>query len=145
MISNNRKSVCFQACNLQHDFVLPLLAHASVADYLYPYNLAPRRPRGNIADAVAPRDRPKRSTMEGASWRSGGVHQHMKAAVYSRYGPPDVLQIRDVEKPVPNDDEVLMRVRAASVNPYDRHFMRGTPLHSHNGRAAQTNGHATRR
>jgi hypothetical protein len=31
----------------------------------------------------------------------------------TRYGPPDVLQIRDVEKPVPNDDEVLMKVRAA--------------------------------
>jgi NADPH:quinone reductase-like Zn-dependent oxidoreductase len=51
----------------------------------------------------------------------------MKAAVYSRYGPPDVLQIKDVEKPVPNDDEVLIRVRAASVNPLDWHFVRGTP------------------
>jgi NADPH:quinone reductase-like Zn-dependent oxidoreductase len=51
----------------------------------------------------------------------------MKAAVYSRYGPPDVLQVRDVEKPVPKDDEVLIEVRAASVNPLDWHFMRGTP------------------
>jgi NADPH:quinone reductase-like Zn-dependent oxidoreductase len=51
----------------------------------------------------------------------------MKAAVCSRYGPPDVLQIRDVEKPVPNDNEVLIKVRAASVNPFDWHFMRGTP------------------
>jgi NADPH:quinone reductase-like Zn-dependent oxidoreductase len=51
----------------------------------------------------------------------------MKAAVYTRYGPPDVLQIRDVEKPVPRDTEVLIRVRAASVNPLDWHFMRGTP------------------
>ena len=51
----------------------------------------------------------------------------MKAAVYTRYGPPDVVQIKDIEKPVPNDDEVLLRVRAASVNPYDWHFMRGTP------------------
>ena len=51
----------------------------------------------------------------------------MKAAVYSRYGPPDVLQIRDIEKPVPKDDEVLIKVRAASVNPVDWHFMRGTP------------------
>ena len=51
----------------------------------------------------------------------------MKAAVYSRYGSPDVLQIKDVEKPVPNDDEVLIEVRAASVNPMDWHFMRGTP------------------
>jgi len=51
----------------------------------------------------------------------------MKAAVYTRYGPPDVVQIKDVEKPVPKDDEVLIRVRAASVNPYDWHFMRGMP------------------
>ena len=51
----------------------------------------------------------------------------MKAAVYTRCGPPDVVQIKDVEKPVPKDDEVLIRVRAASVNPVDWHFMRGTP------------------
>jgi NADPH:quinone reductase-like Zn-dependent oxidoreductase len=51
----------------------------------------------------------------------------MKAAVYGRYGPPDVVQIKDVEKPVPRDNEVLIKVRAASVNPLDWHFMRGTP------------------
>jgi len=51
----------------------------------------------------------------------------MKAAVYTRYGPPDVVQITDVEKPVPKDNEVLIRVRAASVNPFDWHFMRGAP------------------
>jgi NADPH:quinone reductase-like Zn-dependent oxidoreductase len=51
----------------------------------------------------------------------------MKAAVYTRYGPPDVVQITDVEKPAPKDNEVLIKVRAASVNPYDWHFMRGTP------------------
>jgi NADPH:quinone reductase-like Zn-dependent oxidoreductase len=51
----------------------------------------------------------------------------MKAAVYSRYGPPDVVQIKDVDKPVPKGDEVLIRVGAASVNPLDWHFMRGTP------------------
>jgi NADPH:quinone reductase-like Zn-dependent oxidoreductase len=51
----------------------------------------------------------------------------MKAAVYTRYGPPDVVQITDVEKPVPKDHEVLIRVRAASVNPGDWHFMRGAP------------------
>jgi hypothetical protein len=49
--------------------------------------------------------------MKGAGQRRGGPR--MKAAIHSRYGPPDVLQIRDVEKPVPNDDEVLMKVRAA--------------------------------
>jgi NADPH:quinone reductase-like Zn-dependent oxidoreductase len=51
----------------------------------------------------------------------------MKAAVYTRYGPPDVVQIADVEKPVPKDNEVLIKVRAASLNPLDWHFMRGTP------------------
>ena len=52
----------------------------------------------------------------------------MKAAVYTRYGPPgDVVQIADVEKPVPKDNEVLMRVRAASINPLDWRFMRGKP------------------
>jgi NADPH:quinone reductase-like Zn-dependent oxidoreductase len=51
----------------------------------------------------------------------------MKAAIYERYGPPDVVQISDVEKPVPNHGEVLIKVRAASVNPYDWHFIRGLP------------------
>jgi NADPH:quinone reductase-like Zn-dependent oxidoreductase len=51
----------------------------------------------------------------------------MKAAVYTRYGPPDVVHITEVEKPVPDDNEVLIKVRAASVNPFDWHFMRGTP------------------
>jgi len=51
----------------------------------------------------------------------------MKAAVYTRYGPPEVVEIADTEKPVAKDDEVLLKVRAASVNPLDWHFMRGTP------------------
>jgi NADPH:quinone reductase-like Zn-dependent oxidoreductase len=53
----------------------------------------------------------------------------MKAAVYIRFGlPENVLQIQDVEKPVPKDDEVLIRVRAASVNPLDSHLMKGKPF-----------------
>ena len=51
----------------------------------------------------------------------------MRAAVYNRYGPPDVVQIADIERPVPKDNEVLLKVCAASINPYDWHFMRGTP------------------
>ncbi len=51
----------------------------------------------------------------------------MNAAVYSRYGPPEVVQIRDVEKPIPKDNEVLIKIFAASVNPVDWHFMRGKP------------------
>ncbi|MBA3882813.1 MAG: NAD(P)-dependent alcohol dehydrogenase [Chthoniobacterales bacterium] len=52
----------------------------------------------------------------------------MKAVVYTEYGSPDVLQIRDIKKPVPNDDEILVKVQAASVNPLDWHFIRGTPF-----------------
>jgi NADPH:quinone reductase-like Zn-dependent oxidoreductase len=52
---------------------------------------------------------------------------HMKAVVYTDYGSPDVLEIKDVRKPVPNDDQILIKVRAAAVNPLDWHFMEGTP------------------
>jgi NADPH:quinone reductase-like Zn-dependent oxidoreductase len=52
----------------------------------------------------------------------------MKAIVYKRYGSPDVLELRDVDLPVVTDDGVLVRVRAASINPVDWHFMRGEPL-----------------
>jgi len=51
----------------------------------------------------------------------------VKAAVYFNYGPPDVIQIADIEKPIPKDDEVLIKVRAASVNPADWRLMRGVP------------------
>ncbi|HEY6971206.1 MAG TPA: NAD(P)-dependent alcohol dehydrogenase [Candidatus Angelobacter sp.] len=51
----------------------------------------------------------------------------MKAIVYHNYGSPDVLKFEEVEKPVPKDNEVLLKVRAASVNPLDWHFMRGEP------------------
>ena len=51
----------------------------------------------------------------------------MKAIVYTEYGPPDVLQFTEMAKPTPKDDEVLIRIRAASVNPLDWHFLRGTP------------------
>jgi NADPH:quinone reductase-like Zn-dependent oxidoreductase len=52
---------------------------------------------------------------------------HMKAVVYTRFGSPDVLEIRDIKKPVPNDDQVLVKVRAAAINPLDWHYMEGTP------------------
>ena len=51
----------------------------------------------------------------------------MKAIIYHKYGSPDILELKEVEKPTPKDNEVLIRVRAASVNPLDWHFMRGTP------------------
>jgi NADPH:quinone reductase-like Zn-dependent oxidoreductase len=51
----------------------------------------------------------------------------MKAIVYHRYGPPDVLELEEVETPVVTDDQVLVKVHAASVNPLDWHNMRGVP------------------
>jgi NADPH:quinone reductase-like Zn-dependent oxidoreductase len=51
----------------------------------------------------------------------------MKAIVYRSYGSPGVLQFEEIEKPIAGDKEVLVKVRAASVNPADWHFMRGTP------------------
>jgi NADPH:quinone reductase-like Zn-dependent oxidoreductase len=51
----------------------------------------------------------------------------MKAITYHKYGSPDVLELADIDKPVAGDDDVLVRVHAASVNPYDWHVMRGTP------------------
>jgi NADPH:quinone reductase-like Zn-dependent oxidoreductase len=52
----------------------------------------------------------------------------MKAVVHDRYGSPDVLEVRDVEKPIAGDDEVLVKVRAASVNPADWHTLRADPF-----------------
>ena len=51
----------------------------------------------------------------------------MKAIVYHDYGPPEVLRWVEIAKPAPQAHEVLIRVRAASVNPVDWHFMRGLP------------------
>ncbi len=52
----------------------------------------------------------------------------MKAIRYFDYGAPDVLQYQEIEKPIPGDNEVLIKVRSASVNPLDWHMMRGRPL-----------------
>jgi NADPH:quinone reductase-like Zn-dependent oxidoreductase len=51
----------------------------------------------------------------------------MKAIRYDRYGPPEVLRVENADDPVVGDQDVLIRVLAASVNPLDWHFMRGTP------------------
>jgi NADPH:quinone reductase-like Zn-dependent oxidoreductase len=54
----------------------------------------------------------------------------MKAVVYTRYGPPDVLRFTDVEKPAPRDNEVLVKVRAVSLNRSDWEALRGKPLYA---------------
>ena len=51
----------------------------------------------------------------------------MKAIVQDRYGPPDVLELREIDRPVVGDDDVLIRVHATSVNPLNYHAMLGTP------------------
>ena len=52
----------------------------------------------------------------------------MKAIVFTRYGSPDVLELKEVEKPTPKDDEVLIRVHAASLNDWDVGAVQGTPF-----------------
>src|SRR5215510_12829609 len=52
----------------------------------------------------------------------------MKAIVYHRYGSADVLQLEEIEEPVPKDDEVLIKVRAAALNPLDWRMMKGVPF-----------------
>ena len=58
---------------------------------------------------------------------AAGSGATMKAVVYRCYGSPEVLEYTDVAKPTPADDEVLVKVVAAAVNPLDWHYMRGEP------------------
>jgi NADPH:quinone reductase-like Zn-dependent oxidoreductase len=57
----------------------------------------------------------------------------MKAIVYSEYGSPDVLQLMEVPKPVPRDDEVLVRIQAVSINGSDWEGLIGKPLYARIG------------
>ena len=52
----------------------------------------------------------------------------MKAAIYYKYGSPDVISIEEVEKPSPKDAEALIQIKAASVNAYDWHSLRADPF-----------------
>jgi NADPH:quinone reductase-like Zn-dependent oxidoreductase len=57
----------------------------------------------------------------------------MKAVVYTRYGSPDVLELKEVEKPVPKETEVLIKVHAVSINGSDREGLVGKPLYARIG------------
>ncbi len=52
----------------------------------------------------------------------------MKAIVYTKYGQPDVLELKEVEKPVPGENEVLVKVHAVSINDWDLGLLQGTPI-----------------
>jgi NADPH:quinone reductase-like Zn-dependent oxidoreductase len=55
------------------------------------------------------------------------MEEQMQAIVYRRYGSPQVLEVARVDRPIPGDDEVLVRIRAVGINPYDSHFLHGDP------------------
>lgn len=52
----------------------------------------------------------------------------MKAIVYTKYGSPDVLHLKDVEKPTPKEDEVLVKIKASSINRADLYMLKGEPF-----------------
>jgi NADPH:quinone reductase-like Zn-dependent oxidoreductase len=52
----------------------------------------------------------------------------MRAIVYTKFGPPDVLQLKDVDRPIPKNNEILIKVQAASANAYDWRHLRADPF-----------------
>ena len=52
----------------------------------------------------------------------------MKAIVYTEYGTPDVLELKEIDKPAPKDNEVLVKVLAVSINDWDWQLLQGTPF-----------------
>jgi len=84
---------------------------------------------GSDESTVAPTDADS-PEMSAARTSDGAARQDgkMQAVVHTRYGPPEALELREVDRPAPDADEVLVRVRVASVNAADWHVMRGTPF-----------------
>jgi NADPH:quinone reductase-like Zn-dependent oxidoreductase len=64
---------------------------------------------------------------DGEERRANAPKNPMKAITRREYGGPEVLQLQEVPKPAPQDDQVLVRVRAAALNPYDMHLLHGMP------------------
>lgn len=78
------------------------------------------------AHSESPTDNPAARPVETIA-PGHSYYEPMKAIVYHEYGSPDVLKCEEIEKPVPKDGEVLIKVRAASVNPLDWRLMNGNP------------------
>src|SRR5262249_21249677 len=76
------------------------------------------RPRSNVCRKAALREDSSSRLEQGST---------MKALVRDRYGPPDVLEVREVEQPVPKVHEVLVRVHAASINDWDWALLQAPP------------------
>jgi NADPH:quinone reductase-like Zn-dependent oxidoreductase len=87
-----------------------------------------RAKRGQMESKIGPKERQATIAADYPVDPGTDDKTTMRAIVYHRYGSPDVLELQQVEKPVVGDDDVLVQVRAASVNPYDWHFMRGEPV-----------------
>jgi NADPH:quinone reductase-like Zn-dependent oxidoreductase len=69
-----------------------------------------------------------RSDNDCAARSAAAPKNPMKAIVYCEYGSPQVVRLESIEKPVPEQGQVLVKVHAASVNPLDWHYMRGEPV-----------------
>lgn len=67
------------------------------------------------------------SLVAGTPELPAGHGEQMKAIVYTEYGTAEVLRLAEIDRPVPQDHQVLVKVRAAAANPLDWHYMRGTP------------------
>ena len=68
----------------------------------------------------------------------------MKAIVHTKYGSPDVLRLKEVERPTPKDNEVLIKVYAVSVNRSDWENLTGSPLYARFGGSSKTTAPDTR-